>query len=71
MNLFVVISTELVLLLWSPAAQWLLEIRLGVFAADHKADLARRVGWDRSVGIFDNWEDLLAGGFEFSDQWEM
>ena len=68
MNLLVVVLAELVLLLDRPCTDGLLEVALGVLAADHKANLARWVGGDGSVGVFDVGEDGLAVLLELGDQ---
>jgi len=68
MNLLSVILAQLVLLLFGPAAEWLLDIGVGVLAADHEADLAGWVGGDGSVSILDGREDFLAGLLELSDE---
>jgi hypothetical protein len=67
----VVVSAELVFLLRGPAAYRCFEIASGILAADHEANLARWVGWDRGVGIFYGRENLLAIFLELGDQWEV
>ena len=70
-DFLVVVSAQLLFLFDAPAAQGLLDIAFWIFAADHESDLARWVGRDRSVGVFDNWEDFFAGLLQGSDQWQM
>lgn len=71
MDLRVIVSAKLLLVLEAPAAQRLGKVTLRILAADHEADLARWVGWDGSIGIFDVGEDLLAVLLELGDQWEV
>jgi hypothetical protein len=71
MDLGIVVSAKLILLLWAPATQWLANIALGIFAANHEADLAGWVGRDGGVCIFNGWEDLFAVFLELGDQWEV
>lgn len=67
-DLGVVVSAELDFLLGGPGAEGNLDVRVGVLAADHEADLTRGVGRDGGVGIFSNGEDLLAVLLELGDQ---
>lgn len=67
MNLAIIIPTQPFLLLHTPMPQRRLDIPVRVLAADHKPDLARGVGGDRGVGVFDGGEDFFAGGFEGCD----
>lgn len=62
-----VVSAELLLLLDCPAADWCLEIALGILAADHEADLAGWVGGDGGICVFDVGENLLAVFLELGD----
>lgn len=71
MDLLVVVSAQLLLLLWAPLTEWLLNISLRVLAADHEADLARWVGRDSGVCVFDDGEDLLARLLQVRDQGKM
>lgn len=70
-DLLVVVLAQLVLLSLRPLAHRLLEVAVGVKAADHEADLARGVGGDGSVGVLDVGEDLLAVLLELGDQGEV
>lgn len=67
----VIVPAQPLLLLTRPAANRLAHIALGVLAAHHEADLARRVGGDGGVGVFGNGEDLLAGLAEVGDEREV
>ena len=71
MDLLVVVLAKLVLLGLRPLADGLLEVAVGVKAADHEADLARGVGGDGGVGVLDVGEDLLAVLLELGDQGEV
>ena len=62
-----VVSAKLLLLLDGPATDWILEVTLGVLAANHEANLARWVGWDGGVGVFDVGENLFAVFLELGD----
>jgi len=70
-DLLVVVLAKLVLLGLGPLADGLLEVAVGVKAADHEADLARGVGGDGGVGVLDVGEDLLAVLLELGDQGEV
>ena len=70
-NLPTIIPTQLLLLLDTPTADRGLEIALGILAADHKPDLAGRIGRDGRVGVLDGREDFLAGFFEGGDHGEV
>jgi hypothetical protein len=59
-DLRVVVSAQLLLLLWGPGPNGHLDIAIGVLAADHEANLSRGVGWDSGVSVLGNREDLLA-----------
>lgn len=67
-DLLAVVSAQLLLLLGGPAAQRLLEVAVGVLAADHEADLAGGIGGDGGVAVLDVGEDLLAGLLEVGDE---
>ena len=47
------------------------DVSVLVLAAHHEADLARRVGGDGGVGVFDHGENFPAGLFEVGDEGEM
>lgn len=68
MDLLVVVLAELLLLLDRPLAHGLLEVAVGVKAADHEANLARGVGGNGGVSVLDVGEDLLAVFLELGDQ---
>ena len=67
MNICVVIPAKLLLLFRRKASDRLLHIALGVFGADHEADLARRIGGDGRVGVFHGWEDFFTVLLELRD----
>jgi hypothetical protein len=67
-NLLGVVLAELVLLLGGPAAEGLLDVAVGVLAADHETNLARGVGGDGGVGVLDGGEDGLARLLEVGDE---
>lgn len=68
MNLRVVVSAQLLLLLRSPGPNGNLDVTVGVLAADHEANLSRRIGRDGSVGVLGNGEDLLAVLLQVGDE---
>ena len=68
-NVLVVVFAELLLLLSGPASKWLFQVPVCILATDHEADLARRVGRDRGVCVFDGREDLFAVFLELGDEW--
>jgi len=70
-DLRVVVLAQSALLLLGPGAQRDLDVAVGVFAADHEANLARRVGRDSSVGILGHREDLAAVLLELGDEREV
>lgn len=71
MNILVVVLEELPLLLRCERADGFRKVTLGIFTADHEADLARGVGWDGRIGVLNTWEYLLAVLLELGDQWKM
>lgn len=71
MNLGIVVSALLLLLSSSPRADGLLDIAVGVLAADHEANLARGVGRDGGVGVLGDGEDFLAVLLELGNEGEM
>lgn len=66
-DLLVVVPTQLLFLLYSPASQRRLDVPIFILATDHKPDLARRICRDRRVGVLDGGEDLLAGFLQLGD----
>lgn len=68
MDLSVVVPAQLLFLFFGPGADGNLDVTVGILAAYHEADLARRVGWNGGVGVFGNGEDLLAVLLELGDQ---
>ena len=67
-NLLAVVPAQRLLLFSRPAAERLLEVEVGVLAADHEANLAGWVGGDGSVRILDVGEDFLASLLEVDDK---
>ena len=63
-NLLIVVSAKLLLLLSIPAPHRRRDVSILVFAAYHETYLARRIGGDSGVGVFDNGEDFPAGFFQ-------
>lgn len=60
MDISIIVPTKALLLLSGEATNRLLDVALGVLAADHEADLARGVGGDGGVSVLDGGEDGLA-----------
>ena len=71
MNRLIIVPTQLILLVGIPAAHGRRDVPVFILAADHEADLARRVGGDGGVGVFDRGEDFFAGFLEIGDQGEV
>ena len=67
MDVLIVVPAELLLLFKRKASHGLLDIAIGVLAADHEADLARGISGYGRVGVFDCWEDLFAVLLELGD----
>jgi hypothetical protein len=68
MNIRIIVLAQLLLLLGCERSQRHLNIAIGVLAADHEADLARGIGRDRRVGVFDGGEDFFAVFLELGDE---
>lgn len=68
MDLLGVVLAQLVLFLCRPSADRGLEVAVGILGADHEADLARRVGGNGGVGVFNVGEDALAVLLELGDE---
>jgi len=66
-DLFVVVSAQLLFLLHAPTPNWLLDIPISILATNHESDLTRRVGWNRGVCIFNGRENFSAGLLERRD----
>ena len=71
MDIGIVVSAKTFLVLTGPLAQWFTNVARRVLAADHEADLAGRIGGNRSVSVFGNGEDLLASLLQVPDQREV
>ena len=71
MDLLAIVSAQFLFLLLRPGSYWFLDVALSILAADHKADLSRGVGWNGSVCVFGDWEDLLAIFLELGNKLEM
>lgn len=67
-DLSIVVAALGLLLLRSPLAERNADIAVGIFAADHEANLSRGVGRDGGVSVFGNGEYLLAVLFELRDE---
>ena len=67
-NPLVVVPTQLFLLLRIPATHRCCDISILVFAAHHEANLARWIGGNGGVRVFDDREDFLASLFEICDE---
>ena len=67
MNVLVVVFADFVFLLLRPCSKWFLEVSLTILAADHEANLTRRISWDSGVGVLDVREDLSAVSFQLGD----
>lgn len=68
MDLLVVVSAQFVLFLRTPRPQGHLDVPVGILAADHEPDLARRIGGNGGVGVLDHREDFLTVFLEFGDE---
>lgn len=71
MNRLIIVPTQLILLFRIPAPHGGRDVSVFIFAADHEADLARGVGGDGGVGVFDRREDFFAGFLEVGDEGEV
>ena len=71
MNRLIIVPTQLVLLFGIPAPHGRRDVAVFILAADHEADLARGVGGDGGVGVFDRGEDFFAGFLEVGDEGEV
>ena len=71
MNRLIVVPTQLILLVGIPAAHGRRDVAVLILAADHEADLARGIGWDGGIGVFDRGEDFFAGFLEVGDEGEV
>lgn len=71
MDFSIVVSAKLLLLLLGPLPQWLGNIPVRVFAADHESNLARWVGRDGGVSVFGDGESLSAILLEPLDEIDM
>lgn len=70
-DIFIVVSAQLLLFFLRPTPKRCLKISVCVLGADHEPNLARWVGGDGSVGIFDGGEDFLARGLERGNEREV
>lgn len=71
MNISIIVSAQLLLFLWRKATDRLLDVSVGILAADHEADLARGIGGDSRVGVFDGREDFFAVFLQLGDKREV
>jgi hypothetical protein len=67
-DLLAVVPAQLLLLFSRPAAERLLQVAVGVLAANHEANLARGVSRDGGVAVLDVGEDLLARLLEVGNE---
>lgn len=70
-DLLAVVPAKLLFLLGGPSSERLLEVAVGILAADHEADLARWVCGNRGVAILDVGEDFFARLLEVGDEGHM
>ena len=70
-NLLVVVAAQFLLLLGAPSSHWRLDISIGIFAANHEPDLARRICGNGGVGILSDREDFLAFFLELGNEWQV
>jgi hypothetical protein len=70
-DLLAVVFAQLLFLLLRPGSYWLFNVAFSIFAANHKADLPRGVGWNGSVCVFSDREDLLAIFLELGNKLEV
>lgn len=71
MDLFIIVSAQLLLFFKLPLPQGHLDVPVGILAADHESDLARWVRRDSGVGIFDRGEYFLATFLQVGDEAEV
>lgn len=71
MDLFIIVPAQLLLFFKLPLPQGHLDVPVGILAADHESDLARWVGRDSGVGIFDRGEYFLATFLQVGDEAEV
>lgn len=71
MDLLAVVSAQLLLLFRSPGSERLLQVTVGVLAANHEADLSGWIGGDRGVAVLDVREDFLASLLEVGNEWHV
>ena len=67
-HLLVVVPAQLVLFLAGPGAERLAQVAVRVLGGDEEADLARGIGGDGGVGVFDHWEDLAHQLLQVGDE---
>lgn len=71
MDLFIIVSAQLLLFFKLPLPQGYLDVPVGILAADHESDLARWVRRDSGIGIFDRGEYFLATFLQVGDEAEV
>ena len=71
MDILIIVAAQLLLLLASPRADGLTHIAVRILAADHEADLPRRVGGNGGIGVFCDREDFLAGLLQVGNESEV
>ena len=71
MHILIVVSAQLLFFFGAPAAKRFLQVSVGILAADHEPNLARRVGGNGGVGIFGGWKNFAAIFLQFGDERKM
>jgi len=71
MDLFAVVLAQLFFLLLAPRPNWFFDITRWVLAADHKANLAGRIGRYGRVCVLGDGEDFFACLFQLRDEAQM
>lgn len=67
-DLLVVVSAQLLFLLGGPCTERFLDVAGGILATDHESNLARRIGRDGGVCVFDDGENFLTILLELGDE---
>jgi hypothetical protein len=67
-DFLVIISAQLLLLVWRPRSYWLGYVSVCILGADHESDLARRISGDSGIGVLSYREDFLARFLQVSNE---
>jgi hypothetical protein len=70
-DLLAVVLAQLFLLRNGPASERLLQVAIGVLAANHEANLSGWIGRDRGVAVFNVRENLFASLLEVGNKWHV